>query len=171
MVKISIKEPKEAEKKVCAIFKLNLNLEFIEEIIVDNELLILFNNGNKKKFIYNPKAEKYIEYNDILSKVITIQEALQEKYTYDSIKNMVEGRDYRYSGKIILLSKPALQGKIEENLLNEVLTIHEVAEYKNKDTSTIRRIIKGKEFMEYIDYRKALGVWLIRKESIDKFYR
>lgn len=59
---------------------------------------------------------------------------------------------------------------IENNVLNEVITIQEAAAIWNKEESTLRRVLGGPRFVEGKDYRKAGKVWLISRSAMERVY-
>lgn len=56
------------------------------------------------------------------------------------------------------------------NLINEVLTIKEASEIFDKEVSSLRRVLKGRKFIEGIDYRKSGNTWLVTKKSLVDVY-
>lgn len=54
--------------------------------------------------------------------------------------------------------------------INEVMTVSEAATIFGKTEGAIRAAIKAKKFIPMVDYRKAGGITLITKESMERVY-
>jgi hypothetical protein len=50
------------------------------------------------------------------------------------------------------------------------ITLQKAAELWNKNDSTLRRVIKGPNFTEGIDYKKQGRDWLIQKSAMERVY-
>lgn len=60
--------------------------------------------------------------------------------------------------------------KFNQNFLDSVMTFSEATQKWRLGESTLRAMVKSSRLKEERDYRKSGGVWLIRKDSMEKIY-
>lgn len=60
--------------------------------------------------------------------------------------------------------------RFNQNFLDSVMTFSEATEKWGLGESTLRSMVKSNRLKEKRDYRKSGGVWLIRKDSMEKSY-
>lgn len=125
---------------------------FCNRIYVRSE----FENDIKK--LYTQTMEKIIKYN-LETKMDWALRGFVENYT-DEVEAIPPEEK-----RLFLTAGTSFYGVTR----NTEMTIKEIAELWEFDTSTLRRAIERGEFKEG-EYRKSGGTWLIRKWAVKKLY-
>lgn len=123
-----------------------------------NRIYIRSEFENNIKKLFNQVMEKITEYNLEIIMAWALQGFI-ENYSDDVEKIDPEEK------RLYLTAGTSFYGVMK----NTEMTIKEIAELWELDTSTLRKAIERGEFKEG-EYRKSGGTWLIRKSAVRRVY-
>lgn len=111
--------------------------------------------------LYNQTMEKIVQY-DLEAEMTWAMKGFVENYSAEVEKMPAEEkRFYLISGTAFYGSAPVF--------MEPVMSVKEIAELWELDTSTLRKAIARGEFKEG-EYRKSGGTWLIKKSAMYRVY-